>query len=244
MPASASFGQDLPEKPPDPRDPAVRFDLLLGTWTPVSEASDRSVSVARGFIHDRPVVAFCTDPRVMGGALGELGCAEIERAYSLATQEACAIVGIWHSGGARLAEGVASLHAIGRIFSVMTLASGRIPQLSVVLGPAAGGAAYGPALTDVVIVAPEARLFVTGPGVVASVTGEQISLEDLGGPRVHSEASGVVHIVEDDAASALARAGDVVRALDPGRVKAIPVVDRDLRALLPANPRRASTCTR
>src|SRR3546814_5766442 len=87
-------------------------------------------------------------------------------AYRRAMQVEVPIVGLWHSGGARLAEGVLSLHAVGEIFHIMTQASGRIPQISVVLGPAAGGAAYGPALTDVVILGPEGRIFVTGPDVV------------------------------------------------------------------------------
>lgn len=239
MSAADASGWALARDAQDMRDPAARFDLLLGTWKPVSEAADGSVRVARGFAHQRPVIAFCTDARVQGGALGEAGCAEIELAYALARDAGCAVVGVWQSGGARLAEGVASLHAIGRIFRAMTLASGLVPQVSVVLGPAAGGAAYGPALTDVVILAPEARLFVTGPGVVESVTGEQISLEDLGGPLVHGETSGVAHIVEADAAQALARARDVVRALDPGPVTPVPVLDRDLRALLPQSARRA-----
>ena len=86
------------------------------------------------------------------------------------------ILGIWHSGGARLAEGVLSLHAVGRIFHAMTQASGKVPQISIVLGFAAGGAAYGPALTDIVILAPEGRIFVTGPDVVRSVTGEDVDM--------------------------------------------------------------------
>ena len=105
------------------------------------------------------------------------------------------IVGLWHSGGARLAEGVLSLHAVGRIFAIMTRASGRVPQISVVLGPAAGGAAYGPALTDVVVLGPDGRVFVTGPDVVRSVTGEDVDMLRLGGPEPHGRRSGVVHVV-------------------------------------------------
>ena len=107
------------------------------------------------------------------------------------------IIGLWHSGGARLAEGVLSLHAVGRIFHAMTQASGKIPQISVVLGPAAGGAAYGPALTDVVILGPEGRIFVTGPDVVRSVTGEDVDMLRLGGPEPHGRRSGVVHILTE-----------------------------------------------
>lgn len=90
----------------------------------------------------------------------------------MAAKEGSPVIGLWHSGGARLAEGVESLDGVGRIFAAMTCASGRIPQISVVVGPAAGGAAYGPALTDLVIMSSVGRVFVTGPDVVRAVTGE------------------------------------------------------------------------
>jgi acetyl-CoA/propionyl-CoA carboxylase carboxyl transferase subunit len=112
------------------------------------------------------------------------------------------IIGIWHSGGARLSDGVSSLSAFGEVFSAMVAASGRIPQLSLILGPAAGGGAYGPALTDIVVLAPEGRIFVTGPGVVKSVTGEKIDIATLGGPDAHRKNSGVAHVIahtEDEA---------------------------------------------
>src|SRR6185437_1602494 len=110
----------------------------------------------------------------MGGAMGSAGCAHIVAAIETAVAERMPVIGLWHSGGARLAEGVEALHAVGLVFEAMVRASGLIPQISVVLGFAAGGAAYGPALTDVVIMAPEGRVFVTGPDVVKSVTGEQV----------------------------------------------------------------------
>ena len=95
--------------------------------------------------------------------MGEAGCKVILVAYERALAEGCPVVGLWHSGGARLREGVVSLHAVGEVFAIMTRASGKVPQISVVLGPAAGGAAYGPALTDVVILGPEGRVFVDRP---------------------------------------------------------------------------------
>src|SRR5207344_411794 len=100
------------------------------------------------------------------------------------------VIALWHSGGARLREGVESLHAVGLVFAAMVRASGRVPQISVVLGPAAGGAAYGPALTDVVIMSNGGRVFVTGPDVVRSVTGENVDMEALGGPDTHGRISG------------------------------------------------------
>ncbi len=96
------------------------------------------------------------------------------------------MIGLWHSGGARLREGVESLHAVGTVFAAMTRASGVVPQISVVLGAAAGGAAYGPALTDLVILSEQGRIFVTGPDVVRSVTGEDVDMARLGGPEPHS----------------------------------------------------------
>src|SRR6202035_4191091 len=92
------------------------------------------------------------------------------------------VIGLWHSGGARLREGVESLNAVGAVFAAMTRASGVVPQISVVLGPAAGEAAYGPALTDVVVISGRGRIFVTGPEVVRTVTGEDVDMMRLGGP--------------------------------------------------------------
>ena len=150
------------------------------------------------------------------------------------------IVGLWHSGGARLAEGVASLHAVGTVFAAMTMASGRVPQISVVLGPAAGGAAYGPALTDIVILSGPGRIFVTGPDVVRSVTGENVDAARLGGPEPHSRRSGVVHVVTETDAEALDRAREVAAMLaDQGKITEDDAVDRDLSGLLPDSPRRA-----
>src|ERR671928_34233 len=122
---------------------------------------------------------------------------------ALGGREGARVLGLGHCGGARLAEGVESLHAVGLVFQAMIRASGRVPQISVVLGPAAGGAAYGPALTDIVILGPEGRIFVTGPDVVRSVTGEDVDMESLGGPDTHGRRSGVVHVVTDSEPSAL-----------------------------------------
>ena len=118
--------------------------------------------------------------------------------------------------GARLAEGVEALHGVGLVFAAMIRASGKVPQVSVVVGPAAGGAAYGPALTDVVIMSPRGRVFVTGPDVVRSVTGEQIDQEALGGAEAHGKKSGVVHVVATDEFDAYARARRITELLSDG----------------------------
>src|SRR4029453_8691402 len=111
-------------------------------------------------------------------------------AIDAGVRERVPVIGLWHSGGARLAEGVVALDGVGQVFAAMVRASGRVPQISVVLGPAAGGAAYGPALTDIVVMSGTGRIFVTGPEVVRSVTGEQVDMERLGGPEPHGRRSG------------------------------------------------------
>ena len=210
------------------------LDLLLAPDT-------SGVLAAGGRIDGLPVVAFASDATVQGGAMGSEGCEHIVTAYEAAMLAGVPIVGIWHSGGARLREGVESLDAVGRIFAAMTHASGRIPQISVVLGPAAGGAAYGPALTDLVILGPAGRVFVTGPEVVRSVTGEDVDMLRLGGPEPHGRRSGVVHVITDSDRDALDRARELVgllaRPVTPARSR--PVEDRDLSALLPESAKRA-----
>ncbi len=174
----------------DPRDPFVRLGHLLdeGSMRLITPQDKSGVLAVTGRVEGVPVVAFCSDARFQGGAMGSEGCEHIVHAYDVAVRERVPIIGVWHSGGARLAEGVESLHAVGRVFAAMTKASGTVPQISVVVGAAAGGAAYGPALTDIVILADEGRIFVTGPDVVRSVTGETIDMASLGGPRAPQQA--------------------------------------------------------
>ncbi|GAB3251564.1 acyl-CoA carboxylase subunit beta [Alteromonas gracilis] len=226
----------------DPRHPAVRLTALFDAdsleWL---HAPDRSgMASALGRVDGTPTVAFCSDPTVMGGAMGVDGCRVVVEAYQRALTDRVPIIGIWHSGGARLGEGVLSLHAVGEIFHAMTHASGTIPQVSVVLGPAAGGAAYGPALTDIVILGPEGRIFVTGPDVVRSVTGEDVDMARLGGPEPHGRRSGVVHVLTDSEAEALQRARTVTHLLGAqGTLDVDAVEDRDLSSLLPESRKRA-----
>jgi acetyl-CoA/propionyl-CoA carboxylase carboxyl transferase subunit len=232
-------------KPPrldDPRHPLNRLGALFdeGTLEPITPVDDSGMLAAVGRVHGTAAVAFCSDPTVMGGAMGEQGCRVVVQAYQRALTDRVPIIGVWHSGGARLAEGVLSLHAVGQIFHAMTRASGTIPQVSVVLGPAAGGAAYGPALTDVVILGPEGRIFVTGPDVVRSVTGEDVDMLRLGGPEPHGRRSGVVHVLTETEPEALDRARAVTHLLGAqGTLDLDQVEDRDLGSLLPESPKRA-----
>ena len=226
----------------DPRSPIVRLTALFdeGTMTPITPIDDRGVVAAVGRVHGTHAVAFATDPTVQGGAMGSLGCRAIVTAYDRAFADSAPVIGLWHSGGARLREGVASLDGVGRVFAAMTRASGKVPQISVVLGPAAGGAAYGPALTDVVILGPAGRIFVTGPEVVRSVTGEAVDMDVLGGPEPHGRRSGVVHVVTDSEPEALEQARRVAHLLGhQGSLDIEAVTDIDLGALLPESARRA-----
>jgi acetyl-CoA/propionyl-CoA carboxylase carboxyl transferase subunit len=226
----------------DPRSPRVRLEAFFdpGTFRPITPEDDRGVLVGMGAVNGAEVVAFATDPTVQGGAMGSDGCRAIITAYDRAFADSCPVVGIWHSGGARLREGVASLDGVGRVFAAMTRISGKVPQISIVLGPAAGGAAYGPALTDIVILGPEGRIFVTGPEVIRSVTGEQVDMERLGGPDPHGRRSGVVHLVADTEAEALEEGRRLANLLGrQGSLDLAAIDDPDLGDLLPESSKRA-----
>ena len=228
----------------DPRDPLLRLSTFFddGSVELLHERDRSGVLAAAGTVNGLRTIAFCTDGTVMGGAMGVEGCRHIVNAYDTAIEEQSPIVGIWHSGGARLAEGVKALHAVGLVFEAMIRASGYIPQISVVVGFAAGGAAYGPALTDVIVMAPESRVFVTGPDIVRSVTGEDVDMASLGGPDTHHKKSGVCHIVADDELDAYERGRRLVGLFCQqghfDRTKA-EAGDTDLHALLPDSARRA-----
>jgi len=226
----------------DPRNPVNRMAAFLDddTLELITPDDDSGMVAAVGRVEGTPVVVFASDPTIMGGAMGDQGCRVVVAAYERALADGVPIVGLWHSGGARLAEGVLSLHAVGLIFAIMTRASGQVPQISVVLGPAAGGAAYGPALTDIVILGPAGRVFVTGPEVVRSVTGENVDALRLGGPEPHGRRSGVVHITTDSEDAALGKARRLASLLGAQRrLDPMSVVDTDLGGLLPESPKRA-----
>lgn len=228
----------------DPRDPLGRLQRFFdpGTILPLHPRDKSGVLAAIGEVDGVRTVAYCSDATVMGGAMGVEGCKHIVDAIDTAIDSGVPVVGLWHSGGARLAEGVEALHAVGLVFEAMVRASGLVPQISVVLGFAAGGAAYGPALTDIVIMAPEGRVFVTGPDVVRSVTGENVDMATLGGPTTHFKKSGVCHIAADDEADALHRARRLVSMFaEQGEfdLAAAAHGDIDLQAMLPESAKRA-----
>lgn len=225
----------------DPRDPQTRIEKILdsGTFTPLTERDESGMLAAFGEIAGTRVTIFATDATIQGGAMGAAGAQVILAAYADAMEHRNPIVGIWHSGGARLREGVKSLHAFGLVFHAITQASGKIPQFSLVLGPAAGGGAYGPALTDVIVLAPEGRIFVTGPDVVRSVTGESVDMARLGGPEPHGRRSGVVHVIAESEEESFHAIQRLVRLLgNQGKINE-RTPDIDLAAFLPESNKRA-----
>jgi acetyl-CoA/propionyl-CoA carboxylase carboxyl transferase subunit len=186
-----------------------------------------------GDIKGNKVVVFASDATIKSGALGVEGSKVIVTAYKAAMGAQVPIIGIWHSGGARLSDGVASLDAFGEVFQSMISASGRIPQLSLVLGPTAGGGAYGPALTDIVVLSPEGRIFVTGPDVVKSVTGEDTDMAVLGGPEAHRKNSGLAHIIAADEDEAIADIRTLTDLFANQGFMNAEVKDIDLAAFVP-----------
>ncbi|MEA2220308.1 MAG: hypothetical protein QOJ35_2934 [Solirubrobacteraceae bacterium] len=151
---------------------------------------------AMGRVDGHPIACFAQDPTYLGGSLGEAQADTICRVLEQAGRARVPVVGFIESAGARLQEGVAALSGYGRIFRAHTALSGVVPQISVICGASAGGGSYAPALTDVVVMTRQASMFLTGPGVVREVTGEQVDGVTLGGPRVH-ERNGVCQLVAD-----------------------------------------------
>ncbi|WP_258951489.1 acyl-CoA carboxylase subunit beta [Lentzea californiensis] len=199
-----------------------RLDLLLdpGSFTEIDlyrrhQARGMKISENRphtdgvvagsGTIDGRRVFVYAQDFSVFGGSLGEAHASKIHKVMDLAIAAGCPLIGLNDSGGARIQEGVMALNAYGGIFRRHVAASGIIPQISVVIGPCAGGAAYSPALTDFTfMVRGTAKMYLTGPDVVAAVNGEVVTHEELGGADVHSSQSGVATFVHDDEETCLA----------------------------------------
>jgi propionyl-CoA carboxylase beta chain len=201
-----------------------------------------------GTINGRTIAVFAQDFTVLGGSLGEVFGEKIVKVMDFALKTGCPIVGINDSGGARIQEGVVALGLYAEIFRRNVHASGVIPQISLVLGPCAGGAVYSPAITDFIVMADKtSHMFITGPDVIKSVTGEDVGFEELGGARTHSTRSGVAHYMGSDEQDAL----EYVRALlsylpdnnmDDAPVFAVDVdltvttEDEELDVLVPDSP--------
>ncbi|MEI8119456.1 MAG: carboxyl transferase domain-containing protein [Actinomycetes bacterium] len=225
----------MPTAQLDPRDPESRIARLVdgGKFEFLIPRTDCGMVAVTGDIKGNKVVVFASDATIKSGALGVEGSKVIVTAYKAAMGAQVPIIGIWHSGGARLSDGVASLDAFGEVFQSMISASGRIPQLSLVLGPTAGGGAYGPALTDIVVLSPEGRIFVTGPDVVKSVTGEDTDMALLGGPEAHRKNSGLAHIIASDEDEAIADIRTLTDLFANQGFMNADVKDIDLAAFVP-----------
>src|SRR5919199_3598310 len=158
-----------------------------------------AVVTGHGTIDGRPVAVFSQDFTVFGGSLGEVMAEKMVKVMDLAAKIGCPVIGINDSGGARIQEGVVSLGAYGDVFVRNVQCSGVIPQISLVMGPCAGGAVYSPAMTDFIFMVKEtSHMFITGPDVIKTVTGEEVGFEELGGAMSHATKSGVAHFAADD----------------------------------------------
>ena len=177
-----------------------------------------------GTIDGRQVCVYSQDFTVLGGSLGEAHGKKIQKIQDLALSTGVPIIGILDGGGARIQEGVASLAAFAGIFRRNTRASGVIPQISLIMGPAAGGAVYSPALTDIIVmVEKSSHMFITGPDVIKTVTGESVGFEELGGARTHSSTSGVAHYMASDESDALDYVRDLLSYLPANTLTEAPV---------------------
>lgn len=181
-----------------------------------------------GTIDRRPVCVFAQDFTVFGGSLGEVFGEKIVKVMDLALKIGCPVIGINDSGGARIQEGVASLGLYGEIFRRNVHASGVIPQISLVMGPCAGGAVYSPAITDfIVMVDQTSHMFITGPDVIKTVTGEDVAFEDLGGAQSHNTKSGVAHYAASDEDDAIEYVRELLSYLPQNNLEESAVFEYD-----------------
>ena len=177
---------------------------------------------AAGTIAGRPVYCYAQDQSFVGGSLGEAHADTIVRVMELAGRAGAPVIGFVASGGARMDDGIAALGGYGRIFRESVRLSGKVPQISIITGVSAGGGAYSPALTDFVVMTQQSAMFLTGPGVVREVTGEDVDAAELGGPRVHAK-NGVCQFVADDDLDAIRVAHELLAHLPQRAGEAAPM---------------------
>jgi propionyl-CoA carboxylase beta chain len=201
-----------------------------------------------GTVDGRPVCVYAQDVTVLGGSVGEVFGDKVTKILDLALETGCPVIGLNDSSGARIAEGVLSLAAYGRVAQRVVTASGVIPQISLIMGVCAGGAVYTPAATDfVIMVERTSHMFVTGPDVIRSVTGESVTMEDLGGAQMHGTTTGSVHYVAPDENDAIEYVRNLLSHLPSNNLDEAPVYhttpelrvtasDEELDRLLPDAP--------
>ena len=202
-----------------------------------------------GQVDGRLVFAFAQDFTVSGGSLGEYHAEKIVKVQGMALKMGAPIVGLQDSGGARVEEGVAALSGFGKIFHNNTISSGVIPQISVIMGPCAGGAVYSPAITDFVFMVDKtSQMFITGPAVIKTVTGEEVTAEQLGGATTHNTVSGVAHFMGKDDTETLQMVRELLSYMPSNNMETAPVyacgddVNRmipELNEIIPDNPNKA-----
>src|SRR3954464_2595789 len=205
-----------------------------------------AVVTGHGTIDGRRVCVFSQDFTVFGGSLGEVMAEKMCKIMDLAAKIGCPVIGINDSGGARIQEGVVSLGAYGDVFTRNVRSSGVIPQISLIMGPCAGGAVYSPAITDFIFMVKEtSHMFITGPDVIKTVTGEEVDFESLGGAMSHNTKSGVAHFASDDEDQCLEDARSLVSFLPQNNLETPPRVapsddpnrmDPELDSIAPADP--------
>ena len=206
------------------------------------------VVIGTATVDGRPIALYSQDFTVFGGSLGEVHAEKIVKIAEFALKSGIPLIGINDSGGARIQEGVASLNGYGRIFRLNTRSSGVIPQISLILGPCAGGSAYSPALTDFTVMVKEtSNMFITGPDVIKTVTGEDVGMEELGGAYTHNSKSGTAHYMADSEADAIDYVKALLSYLPSNNMDGSPVLppteslekkasDTALNALIPDSP--------
>src|SRR2546426_2981698 len=207
-----------------------------------------AVVTGHGLIEGRPVAVFSQDFTVFGGSLGEVMAEKMCKIMDLAARVGCPVIGINDSGGARIQEGVVSLGAYGDVFVRNVQCSGVIPQISLIMGPCAGGAVYSPAMTDFIFMVKEtSHMFITGPDVIKTVTGEEPTFEELGGAMSHNSKSGVAHFAADDEDACLQDTRYLMSFLPSNNLERPPRVeptddpdrmDEELDHVVPDNPNK------
>jgi methylmalonyl-CoA decarboxylase subunit alpha len=212
------------------------------------DSPGEGVVTGYGTIHGRLVYVFAQDFTVIAGTLGEMHAKKICRVMDLAIKNGAPLIGINDSGGARIQEGVDALNGYGEIFFRNTMASGVIPQISVILGPCAGGAVYSPALTDFIFMSKTtSQMFITGPQVIKAVTGEEVSADALGGGMVHNQTSGVSHFLGEDEEDTLLKVRQLVDYLPLNNLDETPFeqtsdgidrINESLLDIVPLNPNK------
>ena len=214
-----------------------------------TDSPAEGVITGYGKVEGRLAYAYAQDFTVVGGSLGEMHAAKIVKVMDMALKMGAPCVGMNDSGGARIQEGVDALKGYGQIFYRNTISSGVIPQISLIMGPCAGGAVYSPAITDFIfMVEKTSQMFITGPQVIKAVTGESVTAEDLGGANTHNKTSGVAHFKAQDDKTAIMEVRRLLSFLPSNNMERTPVLENtddpnkildELNEIIPENPNKA-----